>query len=1118
MGRVVEHVRNSQPGARIAHVHTHGGTASATSVLVGSLAMHEVSPCILHVVAHLDEADEAVDELAAMGVDAARFPALEVLPGESNANPDLLSERLILVQQLLANVPPAVIVVPIPALMQAIPIPSHLDDLCIHLMVGDERGPGAILQWLEQAGFSRVDSIESPGEFAVRGGLIDIFPVGGGGPDSNIRKNTQTETEPGMINMPVRLDFFDMELETIAEIDIDTMASDRQVRDVRIVGAAVDSILSDDGTCGFWTILPGDSVVVLQELMEITEQSRGYYERAISSKGLAALPEILKALRQLRLVQSDISPPATTDPDLTYDLPFETLPAFAQETPDAIRELADLGRNGPVFVMCVNQGERDRFVELLYEIVPDATSIEPLVSYIHRGFIWKPGAGVDDPHIAIVPYHELLHRYHTRRRIRRLRAGRAMDTFLDLQPGDYVVHRDHGIAKYIGLQAMDLSRKPIPSATIPKTTAKGKKRKKKRIQPLQEYLTLEFAKRAKLHVPATKIDLVQKYVGGHGGKPPLSTLGGKKWSKQKEQVQDAVRDLAAEMLRLQAAREHMPGIRYPEDTLWQKQFEAEFPYDETEDQVSSIAEIKKDMVSERPMDRLLCGDVGFGKTEVAVRASFKVAEAGKQVAVLVPTTVLAEQHTRTFRQRFADYPFRIECLSRFQTGKQIKQTLEAMQQSKVDIVIGTHRLLSQDIKFADLGLVIIDEEQRFGVEHKQRLLQFRLTADVLTLSATPIPRTLHMSLLGLRDISSLTTPPPDRRAIVTEVIPYNEHRIKRAIQRELAREGQVYFLHNKVYDIQSVADNIKKLAPDARVIIGHGQMPDRELERVMYKFMNHKADILVSTTIIESGIDIANANTIIINDAHRMGLADLHQLRGRVGRYKHRAYCYLLLPGDKSISPIATKRLRAIEDYSMLGAGFKIAMRDLEIRGAGNLLGSEQSGHIAVVGYEMYCQLLENAVHDLRNDRPVQPVRTEIELSIHGSIPKAYIPSDSRRMDAYRRISQANSLEALKTIEHDLTTAYSAPPHTTDLLLQLTEIRIRAAILKIRSITRHEQDIIFKTDKPVAIFKAFETAAGSVRLVESQFANQPQEVYFRPPAEYHKTKTLLATLRKRLAI
>lgn len=1035
---------------------------------------------ILLVTAHIDDADEAVDELGAMGVGARLFPALEVLPGETGVNPELLGQRLEVVRLLIDGAPPSVIVAPIHALMQAVPTAERLGSLCLNLRAGQAQPVGNLLAWLEEAGYQRVAALDGPGQFSVRGGLVDIYPAGRG-----------DETPP------VRLDFFGDEIEHISEIDPDTLASDRRVNDVQIIGATVKALLSDEGGTLLSRYLPEDAAVVLHELMEVTEQGRGYYERATSGGAVFGPPAVLADLRRFTYVQVDAHPVGATDPEATIDLPVESLPPFAEDAKEAVRELVEMSRGeARVIILCISDSERQRFRELIADAAPDGVGeIESIVSYLHRGFVW---AGEGGRRTALVPYHELLHRYHVRRSTRRLRAGRAMDAFLEIAPGDYVVHRDHGIAKFVELAMLRIDR------------TDGRRNDQ---APEREYLTLEFAGSTRLHVPLPRIDLVQKYVGGFEGKPPLSHMGGLKWSRQKEQVSAAVRDLAAEMLRIQAARQHVPGIRYPNDTAWQKQFEAEFPYEETPDQLAALSEIKKDMHGDRPMDRLLCGDVGFGKTELAIRAAFKAAEYGKQVAVLVPTTVLAEQHYRTFRQRFADYPFRVEVISRFQSGQRSRAILRDLREGRVDVIIGTHRLLSKDVKFADLGLVVVDEEQRFGVEHKQRLLQFRLTADVLTLSATPIPRTLHMSMLGLRDISSLTTAPTDRRAVVTEVIPWNERRLAQAIARELAREGQVFFVHNRVHNIRSIADQVQKMAPSARVIVGHGQMADRELESVMIRFIRHEADILVCTTIIESGIDIPSANTMFISEATGFGLADLHQLRGRVGRSKHRAYCYLLLPRDKSVTSAAAKRLRAIEEFSMLGAGFKIAMRDLEMRGAGNLLGAEQSGHIAAVGYEMYCHLLETAVKDLKHEPDLRPVETEIELDIDAAIPRSYIPADLRRMEAYRRISQARSLAELAKVRSDLVDAYGSMPAATEMLFRLTEVRVLAAMGGVCSLVRHESDLIFKARQAQRVMEAMNGAPGTVRLVRGAGGD---EVYYRPTAAAREPATLLSILRKRL--
>jgi len=710
--------------------------------------------------------------------------------------------------------------------------------------------------------------------------------------------------------------------------------------------------------------------------------------------------------------------------------------------------------------------------------------------------------------LALVPNHELFHRFLTRRTPTRLRSGRSLDAFVDLEPGDLAVHADHGLCRFTGLTVM-ARRTPTNRGHRPGSESGA--------SADEEFLTLEFARKSTLHVPVSQIEKVQRYVGGFRGAPPLSTIGSKRWRAQKEQVAGAVHDLASEMLRVQAARAATPGLRYAEDTDWQREFEAEFPYEETEDQLAALADIKRDMQAPRPMDRLLCGDVGFGKTEVAIRAAFKAAEFGKQVAVLVPTTVLAEQHERTFRDRFADYPFRVVSLSRFKSTSQQRATLKELAAGRVDVIIGTHRLLSKDVTFKDLGLVIVDEEQRFGVEHKQRLLSLRVTVDVLTLSATPIPRTLHLSLLGLRDISSLTTAPADRRSVVTDVIPWSRARIERALARELARGGQAYVVHNRVKSIRRVADQIQSLAPDARILVGHGQMPARELERVMLAFVRREADILVCTTIIESGVDIPSANTMVITEADRFGLADLHQLRGRVGRYKHRAYCLLLLPETRAITEVATRRLKAIEEFSMLGAGFKIAMRDLEIRGAGNLLGAEQSGHIAAVGYEMYCRLLEDSVRRLKKE-PIAPTPadTVIDIGLTGLFPAGYIPSVKRRIEAYRRLARASSVEELAEVERDLTGAYGDLPRAAARIVRLSEVRTRAAAIGVRSLVVDGPDVVFLASDAAAVERALLDSAGTVRRVHGASPDTPPVVYYRPPAPHLEPESLASILCAKL--
>ncbi len=1055
-----------------------GGRGSSTALLAGAVAAHTHKPVLL-VVAHLDEADDALDDLetftgAGYDLPAERFGALEVLPGESALSLDLLAERLAIVDRLQQNDTPPMLVAPIQAVMQSVPAGEAMHRFALPLKPGMDFPMEGLIDWLDGAGYVRQDMIEQPGDFAVRGGLIDIF----------------LPTDTG----PVRLDFFGDEVESIHRIDAETMGSLGTLDEARLIGATAEQMQNDEGRVCMLDLLPEDCTVVLAEPMELTEQARGYYERLTNPKGIFSPNQVLHRLTQKPHVEVQVYA-ARTQGQAT-ELPTAPLPAFETDAAKAIRELGDLAADHEVVVVCQKDGEASRLRELLEEYAPDVTNpITIELGYLHRGFVWG------DPQAeqtVVLPHHELFHRYETRRRVRRVTAdvgagAKASDAFLDLEPGDAVVHVDHGIARFTGLKT--LKRKLTGSSE----------------SASQEFLTLEFAERAVLHVPATQIDLIQKYVGGFQGQPPLSVLGGKRWKKQKQDVADAVKDLAKELLQVQAARATQPGIRYPGDTAWQKEFEAEFPYTETEDQLSAIAGVKKDMAAPRPMDRLICGDVGFGKTEVAIRAAFKACEYGKQVAVLVPTTVLAEQHAKTFAARFADYPFRVESLSRFKTGAEARTVIKDLAAGRVDVVIGTHRLLSKDVKFKDLGLVVIDEEQRFGVEHKNSLLALRLTADVLTMTATPIPRTLHMSMIGLRDISSLSTPPVDRRAVVTETIPYDNQRIKQAIIREMSRDGQCYFVHNRVHNIHAVASEIQSLAPDAKIVVGHGQMSPRELEKVMLAFTRREADILVSTTIIESGIDIPTANTMFINQADHFGLAELHQLRGRVGRYKHRAYCYLLLPPDRPINEVATRRLRALEQYAMLGAGFKIAMRDLEIRGAGNLLGSEQSGHIAAVGYEMYCLLLEQQTRKLKNEAILEPCRTHLELPLAGALPKRYITSDKFRMELYRRLSRATSQEQLDAICQAMTDAYGPTPAAAQRLIDLTQIRIAASRLGIDKLQLEGPDLIFTVRNTQRVEPVFAATPGRATTLDKQ------TIYWRPPANYlQPPETLLAVLRKLL--
>jgi transcription-repair coupling factor (superfamily II helicase) len=678
-----------------------------------------------------------------------------------------------------------------------------------------------------------------------------------------------------------------------------------------------------------------------------------------------------------------------------------------------------------------------------------------------------------DAGIVVLSDHELFHREEARQILPRRRLeSRAIDSYLKLAEGDLVVHVSHGIARYRGMQIVEKNGQA------------------------EEHLVLEFRERTRVYVPASKIDLVQKYVGGSKTEPELSKFGGTAWQRRKDRVEEAVLDLASDMIELQALRAAQPGIAFPPDSAWQGEFEASFAYQETPDQLTTLGEIKHDMERPRPMDRLVCGDVGYGKTELAIRAAFKAIDTGKQVAVLVPTTVLAEQHFRTFSQRLAEYPFVVESLSRFRSHGEQKRIVERLAQGGVDIVIGTHRLVSADVQFKDLGLVIIDEEQRFGVEHKERLKKLRQTVDVLTLTATPIPRTLHLSLLGIRDISNLETPPADRLAIETRIARFDPQLIRHAVLRELNREGQIYFVHNRVYNIKDIADKLKSIVPEARVSIAHGQMPEGELEQAMLRFVRHESDILVATTIIESGLDIPNVNTIFINQADNYGLSDLHQLRGRVGRYKHRAYAYLLLDSERGVTPVAARRLKAIEEFTELGAGFKIALRDLEIRGAGNILGTQQSGHIAAVGYELYCQLLENSVRRLRNQPLRTPLEVTVELPYRAYLPREYVPSRRLQIEVYRRLARIRRAERLEDFRQELRDRFGAAPEPVEWLLRLTELRLLAARWQIGTVHLENHDVVLGYRSARQVKRLADRSRVRLRVVNAT------QAYFRlEPAE-----------------
>ena len=1079
------------------------------------------------------------------------YPAWDVLPHEGKLpHADTISDRLETLVQLsrLSTLNPAarrsgekaaqpsiLVVTSVVSLLQKTFPPEMLRHHTRTLARGDKINPLDLIEWLEERGCEPEAQVTQKGEIALRGGILDIWPL----------------TSP----WPVRLEFFGDELESLRHFDPLTQISREEILNVTLPPAGELGILkqwqvTSDQRHAAGTATPGgnpvtrhlslatlldylppEAIFLLCEPEQLAAGS-DEYARQIPENDPFFLPwtDFLdqldrKAMTRLDVSETDATGAPVSDParnsrcaDWESGVPvFSSLDAFrplGERAPDPQvaevqrREFFDqlhrwLRHGYAVHVFCNNDGERQRFGEIWEELglghVGQASSrslsegktdwengdrLEACptshIGSLARGFI------CDEAKLVVVTDSEIFGRYKIQRP-RRLKSSHALATrsaldidFTELEEGDLVVHLQYGIGKFLGLKNLPAGSSRHPS-TLNLQLSTG-----------TECLVIEYAPRQpgeeppKLYVPVTEAHLVGKYVGVGKVRPPLNMLGGTRWNRAKEQAERAVRDVAAELLQIQAVRESQAGHAFPADVPWQREFEGAFIFEETPDQLRAIGETKSDMERPKPMDRLICGDVGFGKTEVAIRAAFKAVMGGKQVAVLVPTTVLAQQHFNTFRERMADYPVRIELLSRFRTHREQQHVVRDLAAGAVDIVIGTHRLIQSDIMFKELGLVVIDEEQRFGVLHKEKFKRLRTLVDVLTLSATPIPRTLYLALTGARDMSTIQTPPHDRLPVETIVVQYDERVIRDAIQRELSRGGQVFFLHNRVMTIEIMRSKLQTLVPHARIVVGHGQMESDELEEVMTKFVNGDADVLLSTTIIESGLDIPNANTIIIDRADRFGLSDLYQLRGRVGRYKHQAYAYLLLPRHASLLADVRKRISAIRQYSTLGSGFKIAMRDLEIRGAGNLLGSEQSGHITAVGFELYCQLLTQSVSTLKGEKVKPRVEVRVKLDFleansgagvspasspatqdetHGrdaraTIPHNYISEPQHRIEIYRKLAQASEKSALENLRKELRDRFGPLPPPVELLLQVAELKILASEKSVTNIEVKEDKLM----------------------------------------------------------
>jgi transcription-repair coupling factor (superfamily II helicase) len=918
------------------------------------------------------------------------------------------------------------------------------------LRPGVEIDPLALAEILVEGGYERQDPVDQHGEFSVRGGILDVYPAGE--------------------NSPVRVEFIGDTVESIRRFDPGTQRSIETLDQFQIIpvretsGTPTATIFDYLRASRHMRVVVSEPEDVRARVEKWWEQVAASYEQR-EQRGAAppagAPHEILLRWNDLEPLLSSamtleelaLSDPAEdftgpTGPTSPTRLHVASQPAreFKGRVPDWIGELKQARERGDIIVFVAStHGRAERTVELLHDYELRAllaTSSDERIEgavVVAEGLLSR-GFRLPDSGLSIYAETDIFEE--ERRRTTTSRKRSLAATFLsdlrDLKAGDLIVHVDHGIGQFVGLKQISVGHGDV----------------------VQEFLELRYHGEDKLFVPVERLDLVQKYTGGT--RPPLDRLGGTSWEKAKTRVKKAMRDMAEELLKLYAARKAVPGYAFTADSHWQEEFEGAFEWDLTPDQATAIGDIKRDMESSTPMDRLLCGDVGYGKTEVAMRAAFKAVMDGKQVAFLAPTTVLAFQHVETLKHRFAAFPVRIDVVNRFRSTQDTRQILESLAAGKLDVIVGTHRLLSKDVQFKDLGLLIVDEEQRFGVAHKERIKQMRKKIDVLTLTATPIPRTLNMALVGIRDMSVIETPPKDRLAIQTNVVKFDAQVIARAIRNEMQRGGQIFFIHNRVESIFSMGNLIQRLVPEARVVVGHGQMGEHILEKAMLDFMAHKADVLLSTTIVENGIDIPNANTMIVNRADRYGLSQLYQLRGRVGRSDRAAYAYLLIPPEEALSPVARKRLAAIREFSDLGSGFRVAALDLEIRGAGNLLGGEQSGQIDAVGFEMYTKLLDETIRELKGEDLEDDLRATVNLRIDFRIDESYVPDMNQRLMVYRRIAAARSEEELNRIMEEVRDRYGPPPVAVLNLADYGRIRVLADALGIENIEREGTTIAIR--------------------------------------------------------
>lgn len=946
----------------------------------------------------------------------AELPALDMISFAAAAQSRTLAARRMDVLGRLVRGERMIVLTTAAAAIQKGLSRQEFERSSLHVRIGEIISREELLHKLVQLGYEHSDQVESLGQFSARGGIVDVFPI-----------NAQ---------VPVRIEFFDDEIDSLREFDADSQRSLRSISDLSVLPLV--QMGSDGKPALFLSYLEGKGNIILDEPMRLREEMTTIVKENPEMKNkifsweeialTAGLNNAIYMALMLQKVQH-------ADMDELISVAVKAVAPFQKHMDMMADEVKGwLEREERILVFMNDRQKASSLREIFSEhhiasaYQEDLGKIEPGIVVVTKGTLLN-GFELPQAHLVVLAEKDILGRQ-KKKIAARTAKGEKISHFREINAGDYVVHVNHGIGKYLGVETLDVG---------------GVHR---------DYLHIKYGGDDKLFVPTDQVNLLQKYIGSEGDVPRLHRMGGTEWSKAKAKAKASVKDIAKELIRIYAERMNGKGIAFPPDTPWQKEFEDAFPYEETPDQLQAVEEIKKDMEKEEPMDRLLCGDVGFGKTEVAIRAAFKAVVAGRQVAVLVPTTVLAQQHFQTFSSRFEGFGPNIDVVCRFRTPKQQKETFAKVESGQVDILIGTHAILnSNHVRFKNLGLLVVDEEQRFGVAQKEKIKKLTKDVDVLTLSATPIPRTLHMSLVGARDMSIIETPPEERFPVQTYVVENNDEIIRDAIRREIRRGGQVYFVYNRVETIDKMRLKLSEMLPDARIQTAHGQMPEELLEQVMSDFYENKYDILLATSIVENGLDVANANTIIVYDADHFGLSQLYQMRGRVGRSSHMAFAYFVYQRDKVLTETAEKRLQAIKEFAELGAGFKIAMRDLEIRGAGNLLGAQQHGHISSVGFEMYCRLLEEAVQELKDGEvPVEKVEPVIELQIEAYIDGEYINDATQKIEMYQRIAALRDSAQIEMLIEDMIDRFGEPPAVVMNLLQVARIKNYARKIGIKTI------------------------------------------------------------------